>query len=269
MSNITIDPEKLELVSKLNLTDDVLFHKVAEDKDACEEMLQIILQNPSLKIVSNQPQRFLRNIGNRSVILDLLCMDEQERYFHVEMQKKDDDDHQKRIRYNHSNIDTSFTETGIKYKNLPDVCCIFISKFDVFHEGRTVYHVNRVIQETGTVVYNGFQEIYVNTTIDDGSEIAELMQYFKNSTVTHKKFKHLSKRINYFKTVNEGVSEMCELVEEYANKRAEQVKKETAENLFHNGVSIEIVTKSIPDLPPEEIMEIYEEVMKEKNGTLV
>ena len=48
----------------------------------------------------------------------------------------------------------------------------------------------------------------------------------------------------------------------------EQLKVETAKNFFQNGVSIEIVQKSIPDLTPEEIQKIYEEVMNEKNETL-
>lgn len=99
---------------------------------------------------------------------------------------------------------------------MPDVYLIFLTKFDIFREKHTIYHMERVIKETGTVVENGTHEIYVNTAIDDGTEIAKLMQYFKKSTRVHQKFQKLSNRVQYFKESQKGVTEMCELVEEYA-----------------------------------------------------
>ena len=40
--------------------------------------------------------------------------------------------------------------------------------------------------------------------------------YFKKSTGVHQKFQKLSNRVQYFKESQKGVTEMCELVEEYA-----------------------------------------------------
>ena len=114
---------------------------IAEDKAVCEEILRIILQKPKLKVIDAQTQRFLRNIGAHSVILDLLCEDEDGARINVEMQKTDDDDHVKRVRFNSSNIDTTFTEKGLDYKDFPDIYVIFISKFDMFQEGKTIYHL--------------------------------------------------------------------------------------------------------------------------------
>ncbi len=68
--------EQQAIIKQLNVIDDVFFHKIAEDKDVCEEILRIILQKPHLKVIDAQTQRFLRNIGAHSVILDLLCEDE-------------------------------------------------------------------------------------------------------------------------------------------------------------------------------------------------
>lgn len=36
----------------------------------------------------------------------------------VEIQKRNDDDHQKRVRYNMANIDTSESEKGVNYHHL-------------------------------------------------------------------------------------------------------------------------------------------------------
>lgn len=46
-----------------------------------------------------------------------------------------------------------------------------------------MYHVDHILRETAEVANNGFYEIYVNTQIDDGSDIAELMKIFKSTEV--------------------------------------------------------------------------------------
>ena len=49
---------------------------------------------------SNVIQKDIHNVDTRSVTVDILCRDDQHGYFSVEVQKADDDDHQKRVRYN-------------------------------------------------------------------------------------------------------------------------------------------------------------------------
>lgn len=243
--------EQQALIKQLNVIDDVFFHKIAEDKAVCEEILRIILQKPKLKVLDAQTQRFLRNIGAHSVILDLLCEDEDGSRINVEMQKTDDDDHVKRVRFNSSNIDTTFTEKGLDYKDFPDIYVIFISKFDMFQEGKTIYHLETIIKETGTSVNDGIHRIFVNCAVNDGSDIAELMQYFKNSTGKNSIFPKLSDRVYYFKESKEGADAMTQVVEEYANKKVLERDKETAKSFLQNGASVELVKKSIPSLSVE------------------
>jgi len=54
------------------------------------------------------------------------------------------------------------------------------------------------------------------------------MQYFKHSKGFHPKFKKLSERVNYLKETNEGVNEMCDIVEEYADAKVAKRDKEMA-----------------------------------------
>jgi hypothetical protein len=140
------------------------------------------------------------------------------------------------------------------------VYAIFISKLDIFNEQRTIYHINRVIEETGSVVDNGVHEIYVNTAIDDGSDISELMQYFKKSIGEHGNFMKLCNRVKYFKESQEGVTNMCQVMEEYAKKVSDEKLKandiQTAINFLKNGVSASIVVNSIPTLTQEDVEEI-------------
>lgn len=252
------------LIQQLNVIDDVFFHKIAEDKAVCEEILRIILQKPMLKVVDAQTQRFLRNIGAHSVILDLLCEDENGSRINVEMQKSDDDDHVKRVRFNSSNIDTIFTEKGLHYRDFPDIYIIFISKFDIFQEKKTIYHTSIVLQETGTVINDGIHRIFVNCAIDDGSDIAELMQYFKNSTGKNNKFPKLSDRINYFKKSKEGADVMAQVVEDYIKKRMSEHDMETAKSFLQNGASVELVKKSIPTLSVEFIEKLSRQFITEE-----
>lgn len=213
-------------------------------------------------------QRFLRNNGAHSVILDALCELDDGSFANIEMQKADDDDHQRRVRFNQSNIDTVFTEKGIEYKELPDTYMIFISKFDIFERGRTIYHIDRVIRETGDIVENGVYEVYVNLTVDDGTAIAELMQYFKTSVGTNEKFGKLCSRVEYFKQEREGVKVMATLFEQYvAEEKAEEQKKgikSTVKTYRKFGQSYETakaaVLEEYPDIAEKIVDEIIEEV---------
>ena len=169
--------------------------------------MQVVLENKELKIVEHKPQAVLRNIKGRSVTLDLKCVDEKGTVFGVEVQKRDSDNHQKRVRYNMANLDTAESEKGVKFDELKDIYEIYISKFDVFGRNKTVYHIDRIIRETQEVVNNGTHELYVNTKVDDGTEIAEYMQMLKKTTLPdNPKFPRLCET---FKNIKTGMGRWC------------------------------------------------------------
>lgn len=252
-----------EIVNKLTGIDDIFFFKLAEDKGFCEELLQVILENKNIKITQNKPQAVLRNIKGRSVTLDLECIDENGVLFDVEVQKQDNDDHQKRVRYNIANIDTAESEKGIKFQELKDIYMVYISKFDMFNKGKTIYHIDRVIRETQETVYNGTHEIYVNTKIDDGSEIAEYMQILKQQSLPdNPKFPNSCKAIRNIKT-GKGDGKMCDLVQEYAKEYADQEKIKMLVEMFNDGlVTIEAAVNKL-GITREKFMEYSEEYNKQ------
>ena len=162
----------------LNPIDDPMFCKMAEDREFCEEILRVILSDDELIITENIPQWVGKNLQGRSVILDAKCITKDGRHINVEIQKANDDNHQKRVRYNSSIITTNLTDTGTKFELIPDICIVFISKFDIFKGNLPLYHVDRIVRETGDAACNGLSEIYVNTVVDNGSDISELMKIF-------------------------------------------------------------------------------------------
>ena len=260
--------ERKAFVAKFNIIDDVFFQKVVEDREACQEILQIIMAMPSLKVKSVQVQKSLRNIGNKSVTLDVLCQLEDGKLYNIEMQRSDNDDHIKRVRYYVSNLDTMSAERGIHYRDLPDLYMVYITSKDFLEGNKPIYHVQRILEETGILVYNGINEIYVNAAVDDGSTLAELMQYFKRSTSESAKFPKVAARVKYFKETNEGVSAVCEIVQELIAKelkraeiaeseaqaakseaqvanakavQAEQKAKLAARKMYDRGDSVEVI----------------------------
>lgn len=141
----------------------------------------------------------------------------------IEVQKANDDNHQKRVRYNGSVLTANIMNPGEKFEDVPDVCVIFISKFDLFKSGIPLYHVDRVVRETGRIVDNGFEEIYVNASVRDGSDIAELMDVFVSDTAYNDKFPLTSAGKRRYKETKEGQEIMCEIMERLNNETRDEI----------------------------------------------
>ena len=161
-------------------------------------------------------------------------------------------------------LTTNLTNPSTKFAEIPDVIVVFISKFDVFKSSRPLYHIDRVIRETGKAVDNGFEEVYVNAEIDDDSDVARLMNVFNTDTAYDDvKFPVTSAYKRRYKTTEEGVREMCEVIERNrAEGRAEgraigliEGKAELITNMLKNQMKPEQIAK-IANMTVEQIISI-------------
>lgn len=218
-----------EEAKKLNPIDDIMFRKMAENKDFCQEILGVILDDPKLKVLEVVVQWAGTNLQGRSVILDAKCTLGDGREVNIEVQKADDDNHQKRVRYNGAILTTNITDPGISFENVPTVCVIFISKFDVFGDGFPLYHIDRIVRETGKKADNGFDEVYVNTKIKDDSEISELMEVFVEDNAYNNKFPITSGIKRQYKETEGGLQAMCEIMEKIREEGKEEGRIEGRE----------------------------------------
>lgn len=107
-----------EIAQQLNIIDDTLFQKMAEDIGFCEEVISTILQQKVI-VKKVTPQDSIKNLQGRSVVLDVLCILESGQECNVEVQKADDDNHVKRVRYNTSCITANITTPGSKFEKVP------------------------------------------------------------------------------------------------------------------------------------------------------
>ena len=218
------------IVAQLRAIDDIMFRKLCENIAFVEEILRVILEDDKITVVEVIPQDSIQNLRGRSVILDAYCKLGNGSYCNVEVQRSDSDDHFRRVRYHAACITANVVNPGEQFEQVDDLVVVYISEFDPFDEGRTVYHVRNMVEETGRAVLDGLREIYVNTKYNDGSEIAELMQCLLEPVVTNPKFPALAQELQAEKGNVKGDESMCKLVEEYAQKRAKEYgEKQKAE----------------------------------------
>lgn len=112
-----------------------------------------------------------------------------------------------------------------------------------------------MIRETGTTVDNGFYEIYVNTEVDDESDIAGLMKIFRSSDVLYdERFPTICTRVRHLKE-EEGDGNMCSVIEEFRQEVAMETRILT---YMEVGFSIEEIAQRMK-LSKEEIEEILQE----------
>jgi len=195
----SISKKQLERIQQFRPIDDTFFEVLADDVPFCQEILRVIIDDGKLIVKSVAVQKDEKNLVGRSVRLDVLCILSDGTLANIEVQRSNNDNHFKRVRYNAACITTSETEPGTKFENVPNVIMVYISEFDLLKGGRTAYHVEKTVKETGEVIEDGLKEVYVNTKIDDGTDLGELMQMFNQEEVNNPKFPEFTKRMNYIK----------------------------------------------------------------------
>lgn len=215
--------EKIARIKEFRPIDDIFFELLARNREVCQEILQTIMEDKNLIVTDSIVQSSERNIYGRSVRLDAICTLGDGTLCNIEVQRSNNDDHLRRARYNASMITIKDSDVGKPFKNVKELYIVYISEFDIFKEGKTTYHLEKRIIETGTVVDDGLHEIFVNAAIDDKSDIAELMSCFLMKEVNSKKFPKLTEEVTKLKCTEGGLKSMCEVMDKYIKE--ENIKK--------------------------------------------
>lgn len=185
--------EKTETVfsgnDQINLSDFALFLSVMKVKEAYEDVISIILNEPNLKLKEVKAEQVILNkTGKRAIRLDAWALDEYDRQFDMEMQNDTDkDDIPKRSRFYQSMLDTPILKAGKKtrYKNLPSTVIIFITQDDIFGENLAMYTFTERCEEIPWLTLeDGTCKIFLNMTSKNGRpELVSLLQYMKYTTL--------------------------------------------------------------------------------------
>ena len=252
--------EDLQRLRGLRLLDDDFMQKVFEDKACTEFLLQIILNRADLKVLHVNGQQDIKNLQGRSVSLDILAVDTDNKVYNIEIQRSDKGAAVKRARYNSSLIDSNVTEPGEKYENLCESYIIFITENDIMKEGLPIYHVDRTVIETGKLFGDEAHIIYVNSQIQDESALGKLMYDFYCTDAGKMNYKILADRVRYFKEDEKGVATMCRAMEEMRNETARETALKVAKGMLESGkLTYEEIAK-IAELTIDEVRALDEKV---------
>lgn len=248
---------RVEEARSFNLLSDTFMSVALRDQAAAQEVIRIFTGIPDLKIVSLSTQVRLPRMVSHDAILDVVAEDSAGKIYNIEVQRADNLDHAKRVRYYGAMLDTACLEKGAGYEELPEVYVIYLSERDLWKAGKTVYTVEKKLSGTEIPYSDGMHIIFANAEANDGTEIARTMQYFKVSDPMDQSHGALSKRVHYLKCEEGGRQEMCEISEKIYNEGVEdgriegrnegrlEIQKETAITLAERGMSISEIAEII------------------------
>lgn len=186
---------------QVNLSDFALFLSVMKVKEAYEDVLSIILEEPDLKLKEVKVEQVVLNkSGKRAIRLDAWAQDVRNRQFDMEMQNDTDGDNvRKRSRYYQSLIDAPILKSGkkTKYKNLPSTAIIFITQEDIFGRNLAMYTFKERCEEVADLwMEDGTSKIFLNMTSKNGRpELVSLLQYMKCTTLDNEDVTEKDERI--------------------------------------------------------------------------
>ena len=228
--------ETLEAIKSLCLLDDNLMTLVFDRNiEATELLLNVILQRNDLRVLEVVVQREYKNPmqDGRSITIDIYAVDGENKVYDIEVQRASAGADVHRARFHSSMIDTKMLKAGQEFKDIHDSYVIFITADDVMGAGRSLYHVNRTIEETGAYFNDGSHIIYVNGSYkNDNDPVGKLMHDFRCLSSVDMFYPILAKQVKYFKETEGGQEIMCQVFEDLAEKRVLDEKASLIKNLM-------------------------------------
>ena len=211
-----------QVLERLTLMSDIFMRNVLKKPECAEYVLQVIMDNPTLKVVDLVIQKDYKNLQGRSAILDCVAQDESGRQFNIEVQQENEGASPKRARYHSGLLDMNILNPGEDYEKLPETYVIFITKDDVLKKNLPIYHIRRTIQETNEIFDDHTHIIYVNSKICDDTKLGRLMHDFHCRRASDMHSTVLAQRVRELKETPEGGISMREEMEKiYSEGRTE------------------------------------------------
>ena len=215
-----------KLLSKFILMDDDFMRVVLKDTRCTEYILQTILRKPRLRVKEQVLQEDLKNLQGRSVILDCLCTDESGAVYNIELQNNRSGASPLRARYHAGMIDMHILKAGENFTRLPESYVIFICRKDVLKENRQIYHVKRIIEESGNTFPDKAQIIYINTEKSSDDDLGRMIKDFYTEDPKDIRSAVLARRISELKMPSKAEKGEDAEMTTYYDRLKRQWKKE-------------------------------------------
>lgn len=194
----------------------------------------------------------------RTVTLDIVARDADDKLYNIEVQRDKYKAPPQRARFHAAVADITLLKEKQPFKDMPERYTIFITEEDKFGKGLPMYHIeNKITELCDALFQDGGHIIYVNGEYRNlATPIGQLMHDFSCTQASDILNPVLQERVRYLKESKGGNAEMCELVEEYAEKKAKMKKIEIAKNFINNtNLSLEEIAKCV-ELPLATVKEL-------------
>lgn len=235
------------IIDNFTLMSDIFMRNVFKKKECLEYVLQIILQNHKLFIAEHIIQKDYKNLQGRSAVMDCVARDADGQYFNIEIQQENEGASPNRARYNSGLMDMNMLNPGQDFDELTENYVIFITRNDILGYGLAIYHVERVILEVYGFFGDGTHIIYVNSKIQEDTELGRLMHDFHCKKAEDMYSRILADRVYELKETQKGVEFMCQEMEQiyYEGEKSGELKarKETAMLLVEDGMDISRIAR--------------------------
>lgn len=202
------------IISGLTLMSDAFMRNVLKAPECAEHVLQVILGKKNLKVVNVIVQQDNKNLQGRSAVLDCVAQDGDNELFDVEVQQENEGASPERARYHSGLLDMNTLDPGDDFGQLVESYVIFITRNDVLGKDLPIYHIERIITETREPFNDRSHIIYVNASIQDTTELGQLMHDFHCKSADDMYSKVLANRVRELKETHEGVDSMCREMEQ-------------------------------------------------------
>lgn len=204
----------IEKIKNLTMMSDILARNVLKDKECCEYILRIIMNDSILTVLDNQVQVDFKNLHGRSAVLDCVAKSGDGRLFNVEIQQENEGAIPKRARYHLGLMDMNVLNPGEFFDKLPETYIIFVTQDDTLGYKLPIAHVDRIIKENGAEFGDEAHIIYVDSSKHEDTELGRLMHDFHCKAASDMQDGVLAKRIFELKESEKGVEYMCKEMEE-------------------------------------------------------
>ena len=202
-----------------------------------DKFLQTILEKPELRVKSQSIQSDLKNLEGRSLVLDCLCTDKEGTIYNIELQNDSLGASPKRARYHSGLIDMNISKKGKSFDYLPESYVIFICGRDVLKGDKQIYHISRIIKESGEDFPDQTNIIYLNTSKSSSNDLGKLIEDFYTADPKKMHSKILAKRVSKLKIAENLEKGDEKAMTTYYDRLKRQWKKEGTEEGMAKGMA--------------------------------
>ncbi len=263
------------------IANNFIFYKVMRNNpDVCKELLEILLEFKIERIEMSQEEVIDIDFASKGIRMDVYVKDADGlKAYNIEVQTTDTGELPERARYYQGVMDVDLLKSGQQYKELKTTYIIFICLGDIFKKGLAKYTFeNLCIEDKETKLGDRTQKVFYicknydklldtrqkaflrmvtqNSSSDDFTRrVGGLVESAKHNTQWRQQFMEWDREMAYMRAKGreEGLAE-----------GARQNAVENARNLYANGVSLELIAKSL-NMTEEQVKEIVFETAQVAN----